>query len=641
MRHTTGSLFTTIALNPASAVPLYRQLCDALRSVILSGQLRAGARLPSTRALAGELGIARSTVLVAFEQLLAEGYLEGKRRSGTYVAPALPDELLRTRQRTIPASQPVQQALSRRGALLVQAAELGAVLPYRSDGLRLGRSGPPAFDGSIPALEAFPYAVWERLAARCWRTSARGLTRYSAPAGYGPLREAIAAYLGPARGVHCTPEQVIVVGSGHQAMELVAQVLLDPGEAAWIEDPGYRGAAHALLGAGARLISVPVDGHGLDVAAGVARCPTAKLAFVTPSHQVPLGVTMSLSRRLAMLEWAREAGAWILEDDYDGEFRYVGQPLGAMQGLDTAGRVIYLGTFSKVLFPALRLAYLVVPAALADAFVDAHLCLGVCASLLNQAVLTEFMAEGHFVRHIRRMRRLYAARQAALVEAAAGQLSGLLEVQTRETGLDLVGWLPQGVDDWAVSRRAAAYGVQALPLSSFSREATTQGGLLLGFAAVDVQEMPAAVRQLAVALRETMHSANGRSTRLVGSGPGIAPTPSMPSPVPSWAGNEIGDSTYELRDPAGQAPPSRPWSAATVLPATAQSYLTTTQAAQEFGYSSPSTLRKAMRDGKLRYVRVGPRTLLTTREWVTDWHTRQDGRGHRRGQARPHVAEAL
>jgi GntR family transcriptional regulator / MocR family aminotransferase len=294
---------------------------------------------------------------------------------------------------------------------------------------------------------------------------------------------------------------VIVVAGSQQALDLTARLLLDEGDAAWIEDPGYLGARGALLGAGASLVPVPVDGEGLDVQAGQARNPEARLIYVSPSHQYPYGVTMSLPRRLALLESASRAGAWVLEDDYDSEYRYAGRPLAALQGLDGEGRVIYLGTFSKVLFPALRLGYMVVPPDLVDGFVAARALVDRHSPTLDQAALADFIADGHFARHIRRMRALYAERQAILVEAATHGLAGVLDVSTAEAGMHLVGWLPPGVDDVEASRQAAAHGVEAPPLSLYSLEPPRHGGLLLGYTAVGEKEIRDGVQRLAKALR--------------------------------------------------------------------------------------------------------------------------------------------
>lgn len=478
-----------LVLDRASPQPLHRQLYAALRVAILTGRLRPGVRLPPTRVLAADLGVSRNTVLAAYDQLLAEGFIEGRVGSGTYVARALAETALHGQAlRGHPAPCPSQ--LSRRGAVLAATS----VTPLRS-------GGPPrAFRPGTPALDVFPGAIWARLLARYWRRPPPDLLGYGDPAGYRPLREAIAAYLGAARGVRCEPEQIVIVAGSQQGLDIAARVLLDEGDVAWLEDPGYLGARGALRGAGARLVPVPVDAEGLDLAAGAARAPAPRLIYVTPSHQYPLGVTMSLARRLALLEWAGQVGAWILEDDYDSEYRYAGRPLAALQGLDREGRVIYLGTFSKVLCPALRLGYLVAPPRLVDAFIAARALADRHSPGVEQAALADFIAEGHFARHIRRTRALYAARQAALVDAARRELTGLLEVRPADAGLHLVGWLPDDADDATLAERAAAHGVETVPLSRYALGASGPRGLILGYAALDEETIHAGVARLAAAL---------------------------------------------------------------------------------------------------------------------------------------------
>jgi GntR family transcriptional regulator / MocR family aminotransferase len=492
----------TLGLERTSGVPLYRQLYDGLREAILSGRLRPGARLPSTRVLAGDLRTSRNTVLAAFGQLLAEGYLEGRVGAGTTVVGTLPETLLRARPEPAGPGRPGRRPrLSRRGALLVGTRAV----------LSRGAATAHPFRPGLPGFDAFPFDLWTRLLARRWRRVPRQLLDYGEPAGYGPLREAIAAYLGEARAVSCEASQVIVVTGAQQAVDLAARVLLDPGDTAWVEDPGYQGARGALVASGIRLAPVPVDVEGLDVRRGARVAPGARLVYVTPSHQYPLGVTMTLQRRLALLEWASASGAWILEDDYDSEYRYAGRPLAALQGLDTAGRVIYAGTFSKVLFPALRLGYLVVPSDLVDAFVAARALTDRHSPSVTQAALADFIDGGHFARHVRRTRALYAERQAALVQAAQRRLGGVLEIGPAEAGMHLMSWLPRGVDDRAAARAALARDVDTPPLSSFRvrpARGGERGGLVLGYAAYTPREIDDACARLALALR-TLRQATG------------------------------------------------------------------------------------------------------------------------------------
>jgi GntR family transcriptional regulator / MocR family aminotransferase len=481
----------TLGLERTSSVPLYRQLYEGLREAILSGRLRPGTRLPSTRVLAGDLQASRNTVLTAFGQLLAEGYVEGRVGAGTTVARTLPETLLRAGPEAARIGRPGRRPrLSRRGALLVGTrAALGR-----------GAIAAHPFRPGLPGLDAFPFDLWTRLVARRWRRAPRQLLDYGDPAGYGPLREAIAGYLGEARAVRCDASQVIVVTGAQQAVDLAARVLLDPGDTAWVEDPGYQGAWGALVAAGIRLAPVAVDGEGLDVRRGARRAPSARLVYVTPSHQYPLGLTMSLKRRLALLEWANASGAWILEDDYDSEYRYAGRPLAALQGLDPAGRVIYAGTFSKVLFPALRLGYLVVPPGLVDAFVAARALTDRHSPSVTQAALADFLDGGHFARHVRQTRALYAERQAALVDAARRLLGGRLEVAPAEAGMHLTGWLPAGMDDRQAARAAIAHDVDAPPLSSYRirpGRPGERGGLVLGYAAYTAREIEEACARLA------------------------------------------------------------------------------------------------------------------------------------------------
>ncbi len=480
-----------ITPDPSSSVPLYRQLYEKIRDAILTKQIKAGSRLPSTRELSNDLGISRNTVINAFEQLLAEGYIEGKIGAGTYVAKLLTDELLKIHTKL---SQTLR--IDTAPVLSQQGAVFKAI---RGTMLRNQHERPRAFRPGVPALNAFPIKVWTRLVSRHWQQSPHELLGYGDPAGYRPLRELIADHLKSTRALHCQAEQIIIVSGTQQALDLAVRVLLNPGDTTWIEDPGYLGIRAVLLSANAHIVPVPVDSEGLNVTEGISRNSNARLVCVSPSHQYPLGVTMSLARRLALLEWASRSGAWVLEDDYDSEYRYAGRPLAALQGLDNDERVIYIGTFSKVLFPSLRLGYMVVPPKLVDTFTAARAITDRHSPLLEQAVLADFIDEGHFTRHIRNMRMLYAERQEALIQAAQ-DLAEFLDVQPASTGLHLMGWLSSGLDEQVVSQYAAEVDVEVQPLSMYSIETFPSQGLLLGYAAVDLHQIREGIHRLRSAM---------------------------------------------------------------------------------------------------------------------------------------------
>jgi GntR family transcriptional regulator / MocR family aminotransferase len=478
------------------AAPLHRQIYEAIRRAILSGELKRGMRLPATRMLAAQVGVGRTTVVNAYEQLLIEGYLKGRVGAGTYVTTTIPEEMQIAPGGSVHRRQPPatrSSALSRRGEWL--AARTLAELHVQENGDNV------AFQIGLPAVDEFPFAVWSRLAARRLRHPPRELLCYGEPAGYRPLRACIAAHLRSTRAVQCDADQVIIVAGSQQALDLTARVLLNPGDAAWVEDPCYPGARNALLAAGSKVIPVSVDDQGFDLAAGLKLCREARLVYVTPSHQYPLGVTMSLSRRLALLDWAKQTGAWVVEDDYNSEFRYSGRPLSSLQGLDQNGRVIYVGTFSKTTFPSLRLGCVVVPKDLADAFIAARALIDRHSPSIDQAILTDFIEGGHFARHVRQMRSLYSERQEMLLAAAGSELAGLLEVKRAAAGMHLIGWLPQGVSDNAAAAAARRRCVEAAPLSAYSSEPLSRGGLVLGYAAVNARQIKDGTQRLARALR--------------------------------------------------------------------------------------------------------------------------------------------
>jgi GntR family transcriptional regulator / MocR family aminotransferase len=488
-RRASSGRIVLLDVKARSSRPLYRQVYEAIRSRILDGALRRGAPLPSTRAFADDLGVSRSTVVQAYEQLRAEGYIEGRMGAATRVSATLPDRSLRA-----PWSREPRALTAHRGEPSARASNLVAM---RGEQHVVGKA-PRAFRVAVPAVDIFPMDAWGRILARRWgRTPARALA-YGEPFGYLPLREAIAEYLASARGVRCEAGQIMIVNGSQEALDLACRVVLDPGDAAWIEDPGYFGARGALAAAGARIVPVPVDAEGLVVNQGVRLAPKARLAFVTPARQLPLGVTLSLPRRLELIAWARSANAWIFEDDYDSEFRYTGRPLAALHGLDPDGTVIYAGTFSKVTFPALRLGYVVVPPSLVDAFAAARYFLDYSSPYLEQAVLADFITEGHFERHIRRTRTVYHERQQLLVDLAQRELAGRITLPGSDSGMTLVGWLPEGWNDSVVARAARAREVDVLPLSPFSVRAMAPG-LMLGYAGVRESDMREGVTRLAMA----------------------------------------------------------------------------------------------------------------------------------------------
>ncbi len=476
----------TCTLDRRGEAPLHRQLYAALLDAILRGVLTPGARLPSTRALAIDLDVSRNTVLQAIEQLAAEGYLEGRGGSGTFVVESLPGDLGSRRPRSSPGKQrSARRRLSRRGRRLER-------LPIHV----VERLEPPRpFVPGVPALDQLPHRILARLAAHRLRQPSSELWTYGSSLGHEGLRRAVARYLERARGIRCEPGRVLIVEGSQQGLDLVARVLLDEGDPVWVEDPGYRGARHAFLAAGARLVPVPVDGEGMRVSTRGRRVPP-RLISVTPSNQFPLGGSLSAARRLELLEIARRAGAWILEDDYDSEFRYSGAPLPALSSLDDEGRVLYLGTFSKTLAPALRLGFLVVPSDLVEAFSKARVVAGEHAPTLVQALLADFLEQGHFARHVRRMRRLYGVRLEALREHVARELSPWIELGHQEAGLHVIGWLPPGIDDRVVAEAAAVRGLTTLPLSMFRLRRSRRGGLLLGYAGIDEPRMRRAVKEL-------------------------------------------------------------------------------------------------------------------------------------------------
>lgn len=503
---------TLLPLDRAAAAPLFRQLYAHIKDAILRGVLAPGGQLPPTRTLCAALGVSRQSVISAYDQLTAEGYLDGTVGRGTFVSKQLP---LATQ--AAPAPAPPAVSTDAAPGLMRPLSARGQVYAAAMAGVRHHDEAVRAFRVSMPGLDLFPFDLWSRLEARRWRRPDHHMG-YGDPAGYLPLRELLCAYLGASRGVACTPDQVIITSGSQQALYLLSSLLLAPGDGVWIESPGYQGASAPMAAAGARLCTVPVTAEGMDVDYGAAHYPDARMVFATPSHQLPLGATMSLQRRLALLRWAGANKAWIIEDDYDSEYRYTGPPLASLQSLDRAGCVLYVGTLSKVLFPGLRLGYVVAPPALAPAVVRAKAVIDRHSGIVPQMVLADFMAGGHFTRHIKRTRAAYAERRAALLAGLAGPLADDLACGPSDAGLDLSVAFRRGHDEAAVVRAARERGIEVRPLGYYASPAATPAcavvpGLVLGFAAIPPAEIAHGVSVLADVLRDLDRQAPARRAR--------------------------------------------------------------------------------------------------------------------------------
>jgi GntR family transcriptional regulator/MocR family aminotransferase len=493
MKKVASTVSPIVAVDRDGALTMQAQIYHAYRRAIVEGVLRAGQRVPSTRVLAAKLGVSRMPVMSAYAQLLAEGYFESRVGSGTVVSRALPGRAPAHSHAAAGAGREPgpRRPVSRRGLALPSAESF-----YRNRGL-----GPFAL--SQIAFEHFPLAAWKSLVIRHLRQLHAGALDYGDPMGLRELREAIALHLRTARGVRCEASQVMIVSGSQQGLEVAARVLLDPGDTVWMEDPGYRFARSVFGGSGCTIVPVPVDAEGLDVRAGAQGGAGARAVLVTPSHQYPLGVTLSASRRLQLLDWAEASGAWILEDDFDSEFRYEGAPVTSLQGLDRNARVVYIGTFSKILFPSLRLGYIVIPPDLVERFLAARFAFDLGPPTLSQAVLADFLAEGHFARHIRRMRQVYAERRAALIAALRRRLGASVGIVGDQAGIHLAVLVP-GCRDRDVYARAARERQWFVPLSVFYLGDAPRQGFVLGFGSAPLAQIAAGVDRLAELLREAV-----------------------------------------------------------------------------------------------------------------------------------------
>src|SRR5580700_314100 len=459
-------------------------LYGELRSAILDGRLAPGARLPASRDFASQYELSRGTVVSVLERLQAEGYITSRVGFGTWV-------------NRVEAPRPARQATTTPAYIRRVISTYKRPQPWVDlafvDGIRPFRIG-------VPAINEFPSEVWGRIAADRARNFRSWLKKEADRRGYRPLRDAIAEYLRTSRGVRCSSEQIVMVSGIQQALDLLARLLLKPHDPVWIEDPGYFGASIAFGTAGARIVGVPVDEEGLSVTAGMKICPHAKGVYLTPAHQFPLGVTMSLERRMAILNWASRAGAFVIEDDYDSEYRFEGQPVPALQSLDNRSNVIFIGSFSKTMFPSLRQGYVVLPPSLADHFLAFRYQSDFRNSTFDQAVLCDFIVDGHLARHLRRMRNLYAERLATLMEGAKQHLGGLLEISNVRAGLYTIGYLKNGMTSRRAEDLAAAQGVEVLAVDRCTLRRPDPNALLLGFGGFDEPAIRQGLIRLARAL---------------------------------------------------------------------------------------------------------------------------------------------
>lgn len=486
MKH---AYLANLSVDKADPSPLHRQLFLKLRDNILTGAIKPGTRLPSTRLLATDLNISRNTVLSAFDQLMAEGYLQSRVGAGSYISDHLPDDLLQTKR------DPRKIEVKPRTVKLSKQAEA-----LRPTGTVISRLQGP-FSPGKPELDQFPFEIWARLLAKHWRHPKPEYLSDNPIGGSVSLREALAEHLAQTRAVKCTPDQVIVLSGSQQAIHLVIKAFAESGDPILMEDPGFPGIRTSIIAAGARAIPVPVDDQGFMLEEALERAPSARLACLSPSHQYPLGPTMSLQRRLEILKWAKQQDKFLLEDDYDSEYRYTGRPISSLQGLDTDNRVLYVGSMSKVMFSGLRIGYLVVPEDLVDIFLALRRDIDGHSPAVAEAALAEFISEGYLAAHIRRMRTLYEQRQDILIRLLQTHCSDYLTFEAQECGMHLITFLTDTLSDCDVEFHCRKNGLMLRALSKFYEGPNKKNGLIIGFAGTNGREMPRLVLKLSEILR--------------------------------------------------------------------------------------------------------------------------------------------
>ncbi|CAN7730945.1 PLP-dependent aminotransferase family protein [Variovorax sp. LjRoot84] len=487
-----GGIVLNASISRDNEGSIQDQLYAHLQSMILSGQLSPGVRLPSTRLLSTELGVARNTVAAVFERLQAEGYVNCKSGSGTRVSDQLPDELLMARSLAVAPAPASILMLGVSQRALMAASHQGVAVTWL-----------PAFTPGLPAVKEFPFSAWSKLAAQEWSVEGMGSMNSDA-GGYWPLRQHIAEYVGSARGIKVDADQVIMVSGNREGTELAANVLMNSGDAAIVEEPGYPGTKSALAAAGVMLLPLPVDENGLVISEATGEHRKAKMLCIAPSHQYPLGVTTSLQRRVEILNWARDNGCWIVEDDYDSEFRYAGRPLPSILSIDPGANVIYIGTFSKTLLPSLRLGYVIVPKRVIQAFTKMKLAMTGPATMVSQRAVAQFIETGMFYRHVRLMSKLYSQRRAALVDAIASHLPFLRIPPQEPAGLFLITVFDETlgrIEDTEIAERASNAGIYVVPLSSLYITDNRRSGLVFGYGAIRPEDFDEPIRRLLSVIR--------------------------------------------------------------------------------------------------------------------------------------------
>ncbi len=484
-----GALLASFNIERGTSVPIYRQLDAWFRRLILDGTLAPGQKLPSTRELAGELGVSRITVKSVYEQLGAEGYVEARTGSGTFIAPGLDSEMASGIGLPLHEIKLPEFEISDRARSIMSSKA----------SVRHGKTEP--FRPAVPALDKFPVKLWNKYLLEAMTSGGYRNLSYGDIRGNPALRRSIAKHLTDARGMQVDPDHIIVTSGAQQAFVLIAFVLMNKHDTVWYEDPGHIGGRDVMQLMGANVAPVPIDDEGLDLQFAIETHPKPAIIFTTPSHQQPLGTTMSLVRRLSLLNYAHENDVWVIEDDYDSEFRYLGRPLPALSALDSERRVLYVGTFSKSMYAAIRVGYMVVPPALVESFAKARNLLGQSSSAVVEQALSRFMDDGRYVEHIRKMRRIYRERRDILFECLTNDCADILEPQPAEAGMHMVAWLKNGLDDQTAHLALLDAGIESLPLSVYCINPLGRSGLVLGFSCAPEKRIPQLVLRLSKTLK--------------------------------------------------------------------------------------------------------------------------------------------